>query len=52
MMFIEFNYTILVGCVVIGDFQMDQYHLMFKVSLKSSTQDHMNYPTELREKTF
>ena len=26
-----------VACVVIGDFQMDQHHLVFKVSLKSST---------------
>ena len=30
-----------VGCVVIGDFQMDQRHLMSKVSLKSSAQDHI-----------
>ena len=30
-----------VGCVVIGDFQMDQYQLMLKVSLKSSSRDHI-----------
>ena len=30
-----------VGCVVIGDCQMDQYYFMFKVSLKSSTRDHV-----------
>ena len=36
-------YTLLakVGCMVIGNFQIDQHHLMLKVSLKSSTQDHV-----------
>ena len=30
-----------VGYVVIGDFQMDQHHLMLSVLLKISIQDHM-----------
>ena len=30
-----------IGCVVIGYFQMDQHHLMLKVSLKSFTRGHI-----------